>query len=158
MLSQSELKYLKSLHQLKYRQKYGIFIVEGVKLAGEVLNTDTYEIEGIYALSSWLDTNNHLFDKFSSKIFEISTKELERISLLKSPNQVLITLKAKSNPLTIESLKNGLSLYLEDIRDPGNFGTILRIADWFGVKWVLCSNQCVEFYNPKVIQASMGAF
>ncbi len=158
MLSNNQLKFLKSLHQRKFRQKYGIFIAEGVKTASEVLQSNRFEIEGVYALRNWLDKNAEIVQELQNRVFEVSPHELSKISLLSTPNQILITLKNNETIFSKGEIEKDLSLYLDEIRDPGNMGTILRIADWFGIKWIFCSSGCVEIENPKVVQASMGAF
>ncbi len=158
MLSNSQLKYLKSLHQRKFRQKYGFFIAEGVKTANEVLQSNRFDIEGVYALKGWMDENAATFRGLRDRIFEVTPAELKKISLLSTPNQVLVVLKNLDPVFSKQEIVQDLSLYLDDIRDPGNMGTILRIADWFGIKWVFCSPSCVEIQNPKVVQSSMGAF
>ena len=158
MLSTKKLKYLKSLHQRKFRQKYGNFIAEGVKTAHEVLFDKNVEIENIFAVREWLLENGTSLNMPDENVFEVSENELKKFSLLRMPNKVFLVLKQKNWNSPAGGPLSGLSLYLDEIRDPGNMGTILRTADWFGVKWVFCSQQCVEVYNPKVIQASMGAF
>jgi TrmH family RNA methyltransferase len=107
-------------------------------------------------LKSWIDENWKRFAKYTLE--EVSPKELERISGLQTPNQVLAVVKKREVPLDLETIFSDTSLILDDIRDPGNLGTILRIADWFGIKNVICSNESVEYTNPKCIQASMGSF
>lgn len=158
MLSNKQLKYLKSLHLRKFRQKYGILVAEGVKTVTEIFDHPGSPIEGVYAVQEWLSENEHLVSKYRDKIFAVTENELAAISQLKTPNQVLCVLKQPVFSHEDEDLSSGFSLYLDDIRDPGNMGTILRIADWFGVRWVFCSKNCVEVSNPKVVQASMGAF
>ncbi|MBK8563635.1 MAG: RNA methyltransferase [Saprospiraceae bacterium] len=156
-LSINQLKFIKSLHERKYRQKYHKFIVEGVKLANEVLESKRLVVELVIATQEWVTENKGLMhDKMT--VLEVDEHELKKVSLLTTPNQVLLVANQSDQPINENTVKNGLSLYLDDIRDPGNFGTILRIADWFGIKWVFCSPGSVEFYNPKVVQASMGAF
>lgn len=157
-LSINQLKYLKSLHLRKFRQKYHNFIVEGTKIAEEVLSGQTLGVEGIFAVPEWVETNSALWKDRENILTVISAEELKKVSLLSSPNQVLLVVKEPSVTFDKIHVSQNLSLYLEDLRDPGNFGTILRIADWFGIPWVFCSPESVEIYNPKVIQASMGAF
>lgn len=159
MLSNKQLKYLKSLHLRKFRQKYGIFLAEGVKTANEILQFGKSSIVGVYALPSWLEKHQRELDSIpSSMIFELDERQLKAVSLLKTPNQVLMLMKQPETRLKWDMLSQEVGLYLDEIRDPGNLGTILRIADWFGIKWVLLSEKCVEVYNPKTIQSSMGAF
>lgn len=158
MLSNKQLKYLKSLHQRKFRQKYGILVAEGVKTATEIFGHPSSEIEGVYALPEWLVENKPFISKCEDKTWAVTETELAVISQLKTPNQVLCVLKQPVHSYSDDDLSGCFSLFLDDIRDPGNMGTILRIADWFGVRWVFCSKNCVEVFNPKVVQASMGAF
>ncbi|MEZ4957104.1 MAG: RNA methyltransferase [Saprospiraceae bacterium] len=146
------------MHLRKFRQKYGILVAEGVKTVTEIFDHPGSPIEGVYAVQEWLSENVHLVSKYRDKIFAVTENELAAISQLKTPNQVLCVLKQPVFSYEDEDLSSGFSLYLDDIRDPGNMGTILRIADWFGVRWVFCSKNCVEVSNPKVVQASMGAF
>jgi RNA methyltransferase, TrmH family len=155
-LSISQLKYLKSLHARKCRQKYHNFVVEGVKMCEEVLRQGDLEIELIAATAEWVDANPALQKEHEQRLFHVSPKELKRVSLLTTPNQVLLVVRQPERHLP-GSLKD-LTLYLDGLQDPGNLGTILRIAGWFGIEWVFCSPDTVEVFNPKVVQASMGAF
>lgn len=157
-LSNNHLKYLKSLHLRKFRQKYHKFIVEGTKIAQEVLAATPHDVDSIFALPEWAEVNAALIVAHEDKMSIISPEELDKISLLTTPNQVLMVLNEPVVHFDPVAISCGLSLYLEDIRDPGNFGSILRIADWFGIPWVFCSPESVEVFNPKVVQASMGAF
>ena len=156
-LSINQLKYLKSLHERKYRQKYHNFIVEGVKLAGEVLVSGSFEVEMAVAVPDWLEKNKALLRNVAN-IVPVEEGELKKISLLTTPNQVLLVVKQPEINFDAHAAFQGFTLYLDDIRDPGNLGTILRIADWFGISWVICSPGSVEAYNPKVVQSGMGAF
>ncbi len=156
-LSINQLKYLKSLHERKYRQKYHNFIVEGVKLANEVLASATHPVETVVAVPEWLEANKALLRNVET-IIPVAEGELKKISLLTTPNQVFLVVKEPALSFDEKTVANGLSLFLDDIRDPGNLGTILRIADWFGIGWVFCSPGSVEAHNPKVVQAGMGAF
>jgi RNA methyltransferase, TrmH family len=157
-LSINQLKFLKSLHLRKFRQKYHNFIVEGTKIASEVLSGAPEAVEGIFAVPEWVEANSALPAGMEEKLTVIDQAELKKISLLSTPNHVLLVVKEPAIRFDKKNVAQDLSLYLEDIRDPGNFGTILRIADWFGIPWVFCSPESVEVFNPKVIQASMGAF
>ncbi|MCF8244030.1 MAG: RNA methyltransferase [Saprospiraceae bacterium] len=156
-LSINHLKYFKSLHERKHRQKYHNFMVEGVKLAKEVLSSNFLEIEAVVAVPDWIAQNKALLRNIET-VISVAEAELKKISLLTTPNQVVLVVKQPELILDEKSVANGISLYLDDIRDPGNLGTILRIADWFGIPWVFCSSGSVEAYNPKVVQAGMGAF
>jgi TrmH family RNA methyltransferase len=152
MLSRSEIKYIQSLCQKKQRQEEGLFIAEGPKIASEILQSD-FVIQKIYALPEWVAANKHE----DVDIIEIDAIELSRISALQTPNQVVVV-AAQKNDFGKPVLKGQISLVLDGIQDPGNMGTIIRIADWFGVQQIICSEDTVELYNPKVIQSTMGSF
>ena len=158
MLSKNTLKYLQSLRLKKFRQKYGNFVVEGDKMAVEIIQHAAIEIEGLFAVPQWIAQYRTLLAPFQSKITPITEKELDRISTLKTPNKVFCVCKTPTYSLNAPLINQSLTLYLDGIQDPGNMGSILRIADWFGLPYVFCSQRCVEVYNSKVIQASMGAF
>ena len=158
MLSKNIIKYVRSLKFKKFRQKYNNFVVEGDKIAQEMLHFKNIEIENIFALNSWIETNDRLLKFHKDKLISVTEKELNKISLLQTPNNVLIVAKRFSDNFDVEEVSNGLSLYLDGIQDPGNMGTIIRIADWFGIKTVFCAPNNVTLYNAKVLQATMGAF
>ena len=158
MLSKNTIKYIQSLRLKKFRQKYRNFVVEGEKMALEILQSTELELEGLYALPEWLEKyKSHLVDA-PSKIHSLTTKDLARISSLKTPNKVIVICKKPTYSLKVPLLNNSLTLFLDGIQDPGNMGSILRISDWFGLPYVFCSSGCVDIYNPKVVQSSMGAF
>tara|TARA_B100001115_G_scaffold182436_1_gene178671 strand:+ start:71 stop:775 length:705 start_codon:yes stop_codon:yes gene_type:complete len=142
VLSRNQIKFIQSLKQKKFRLQHQLFVVEGEKMVNEFLNSD-WEIEQIYATKEW-----------EGDAIEITTKELERISSLKTPNKVLATVKI---PHVKSVVSGNLILALDAVKDPGNLGAIIRLADWFGVKHIFCSEDCVELYNPKVVQATMGS-
>lgn len=151
MLNRSESKYIQTLSHKKQREAEGLFIVETPKLAAELLHSN-YSIKKIYAVESWANAN-----KSSIETIVISEEELQKISNLQTANQVLMLVAMPTeNPFTLKN--NTLTLALDGIQDPGNFGTIIRIADWFGITQIICSQDCVELYNPKVIQSTMGSF
>lgn len=155
MLSKSQINLLKSLQHKKFRHEQGFFLVEGHKSIAEFINS-AYHTEAIY--------HTRAFDpkvlKLSQKInlCEISVTELEKISSLKTPQEVLALVKIPQwAALQHELLQGKFSLVLDGIQDPGNLGTIIRIADWFGIENVICSEDTVDVYNPKVVQACMGS-
>jgi TrmH family RNA methyltransferase len=154
MISRAQIKYVNSLKLSKFREKQKVFIAEGPKLVNEFLESQL-EIEMIFAIPDWLQENQTLIAKVKS--LEISPVELGKISSLKTPNQVLAVVRIPDHHLDTEKLKHGLTIALYDIRDPGNMGTIIRSAEWFGIEHILCSRECVDIYNPKVVQASMGS-
>ena len=151
MLSKNELKYIQSLCQKKQRQAEGLFIAEGTKLVDELLHSH-YRLQKLYALEEWAQQY-----KGHAPLTIISDIELGKISSLQTPNQVLAIVEQKP-PAGEPQLNHQLTLVLDGIQDPGNLGTIIRIADWFGIKQVVASGDTVELYNPKVIQSTMGSF
>ena len=151
MLSRNEVKYIQSLYHKKNRNTEDVFIAEGVKIINEILNSD-YEIKKIYALNEWIIENN----KYEN-IVEVTEDELKRISDFETPNKVLAVIYKKPAK-EIPDLKNQITLVLDGIQDPGNVGTIIRTANWFGIKNIIASNDTADIYNPKVIKASMGSF
>jgi len=157
MLSKNNIKFINALQKKKFRQKYNNFLVEGDKMVLEILTNHQFKIHSIYALENWLDDNAPLLTRHRDKITAISERELKTISSLSTPNRVLCVLEIPSSKLDDKSIAGSLSLVLDNIQDPGNMGSILRTADWFGIEHVFCL-QCVDVYNPKVVQATMGAF
>ena len=149
MISNNEIKYIKTLHQKKYRDAEGLFIVEGIKVVEELIQSD-FEVEKIFGTQD-------ILEKLGAKGEEISLKELERISMQQSPSGVLALVKQKHFDLDIDSIENKFSILLCNANDPGNLGTIIRLADWFGIDQIICSENSVDMYNPKVVQSSMGS-
>ncbi len=147
MLSKSQLKLITSLRQKKYRVKENLFFAEGVKVVNEFLNSE-FKVHKIFCTSEF----EHQLS--SDKIELISNEELKKISLLKSPNQVLGIFEIPSSK---ELSNEGLIVALDDVNDPGNLGTIIRLCDWFGVKQIICSTNTVDCFNPKVVQSTMGS-
>ncbi len=151
MLSKNELKYIQSLCQKKQRAQEGLFLAEGPKLARELLNSD-YQVEKLYATEEWLAEN-----KVDVEATVVTEFELGKMSTLQTPNEVLLMCRQKTD-LGEPVFKNKVSIVLDGLQDPGNLGTIIRIADWFGISQIIASEDTVEFYNPKVIQSTMGSF
>jgi len=149
MLSKSQIKLITRLKQKKYRQQDGFFVVEGVKTIQELLQSH-FKLDALYTTESFnSDANND----FKNEIL-ISEADLNRISFLTTPNIALAVFKMP-NPKPIEN--KGLIVALDAVRDPGNLGTIIRLCDWFGVKELVCSNETVDCFNPKVVQSTMGS-
>lgn len=155
MLSVNKLKFLTALKLKKFREKEGLFVVEGEKLVAEVLAQTAVEIVEIFALPEWISQNSaQLKNRTCASITE---PQLKKISNLQTPNQVFAVCKTPAFEIDYQRVTNEFSLFLDDIRDPGNVGTMLRIADWFGIGHVFISPASVEIFHPKVVQASMGA-
>jgi TrmH family RNA methyltransferase len=153
MLGKLKAKYIQSLGHKKQRDDEGLFIAEGPKLVAELIRSSKENVKDIYAVKEWINKND-LTGKIP--VTEITEAELEKISQLKTANGVLAVVKKFDSGEKI-NVKGKLSLVLDTIRDPGNLGTIIRIADWFGVEQVICSNDCADVYNPKVVQSTMGS-
>lgn len=154
MFSKQQQKYVQSLQIKKYRQEHQCFLVEGAKSVVELLNAN-FEIELLLCTERFFIDNEKKLKKIS--VEQISQAELEKLGTLQSNDAALAVVKMRENSF-LSADKNEFVLVLDDIRDPGNLGTILRIADWYGIKKVICSQNTVDFYNPKVISASMGSF
>ena len=152
MLSKNKIKYIHSLELKKNRKKEGVFVAEGHKLVGDLL--PYFHCRLILATTTWLE--EHL-DIQADEIIEITPEELVKASLLKTPQEVLAIFEQPQYDYTTDVIKNSLCLALDDIQDPGNLGTIIRLADWFGIEHIFCSQGTVDVYNSKVIQATMGA-
>ena len=148
MVSKNQIKRITSLQQKKFRKQEQLFFVEGIKGIQELLDSN-FELAELYT------TNPELFAVDSSKVYTVSPAELQKISALTTPNTCLALFKI---PEVKAFEEKGLILAVDDVRDPGNLGTIIRLCDWFGIKTLYCSEESVDVYNPKVIQASMGAF
>lgn len=154
MLTRAQIKHIRSLTQQKFRNEFKEFIAEGEKIAGEWLAADGM-VKMIVATRRWAEFNSGLIERHpEAQVFIVKDRELESLSSLQTPNGVILVLplpEPKAVPREEEWY-----LALDDIQDPGNMGTIIRIADWFGIKHVVCSPGCVDVYNPKVIQSAMG--
>ncbi len=155
MLSKSQISFVKSLHQKKFRKEHSLFIVEGIKSVTEFIHSD-YIVDSVFCTENVMPKLGNLSQKI--KLSQISSSDLDRLSNLNTPQHVLALVKIpEQQELNIEKLQNEFSLILDGIQDPGNLGTIIRTADWFGINNIICSEDTAEIYNPKVVQASMGS-
>lgn len=150
MISKNQIKFIRSLDLKKNRKRESLFVAEGPKVIEELLKLKTPHT--IIATKEWIDNNPKI-----SNVIEVSERELESVSLLKTPQQVLALFAIETTVQDLNIDNNKLYLALDGIQDPGNLGTIIRIADWFGIDTIYCSNETVDVYNPKVIQATMGS-
>ncbi len=151
MLSKNEVKYIQSLCHKKQRQQERVFIAEGAKIIEELLASN-YVVKKLFVTEKYL-----LQNRFTNAVItEVSTQEMDKISLMDNATDVLAIVEQKPNE--IPAVKGKLNLVLDGIQDPGNFGTIIRIADWYGIENILCSSDTVDLYNNKVIQSTMGSF
>ena len=157
MLSHNQIKYINSLKIKKFRQQHGTFIVEGEKGVSELLLSSLKPVK-IFALTDWLDRNSSLLRQKNIELQEITPEELKKVSDLTTPNQVLAIAGIPEIVMPEPGSFTGMTLALDGIRDPGNMGTMIRTADWFGIRRIICSSGSVDVYNPKVVQATMGSF
>lgn len=156
MLSKTYTKYIQSLHHKKFRDSEDVFIAEGSKVVMELLQSAAFSCEQILGLGDWMRQNEITVRKYyGGPLQVIEAFELEKVSALSTPNQVLAVFK-KLKKVTVKAIGK-ISLALDTIQDPGNLGTIIRIADWFGIQSIVCSEQCADMYNPKVVQSTMGS-
>ena len=157
MLSHNQFKYINSLKIKKFRQQHKAFFVEGEKGVAELFQSPLH-IAKVFALREWLDANQPILEVRNAEIQEITENELKKVSDLSSPNQVLAIAAIPETEMPAPNQFTGMALALDGIRDPGNMGTIIRTADWFGINKIICSSDSVDIYNPKVVQATMGSF
>ena len=152
MLSKNKIKYIRSLELKKNRKEEKVFVAEGHKLVGDLLGH--FPCRLLVAIPSWLEKHPRVQ---ADEIIEVTPDELTRASLQKTPQEVLAIFEQPTWTYEVEAVSKSLCLALDDIQDPGNLGTIIRLADWFGIEHIFCSQGTVDVYNPKTIQATMGA-
>jgi TrmH family RNA methyltransferase len=165
LITKSQVKYIQSLGHKKFRDAEGVFIVEGPKITGELLQAPNIRPRAVYALSEWIEslppavrkslTGAGAESRGAAVLTPVSAVELARISALTTPNLVVALFGKPVFPQP--SMAAGVHLALDGIQDPGNLGTIVRLADWFGIATVLCSPDCADVFNPKAVQSTMGS-
>jgi len=154
MLSRAQNKYIRSLSQQKYRLEHKVFVAEGAKLAGEWLSSPG-SLQLVVATEAWHAAHLQLLSRHpEAEICVVTEGELDSVSELRTPNQVLVVARMPEQPV----LRPGKGWYLiaDQVQDPGNLGTLIRIADWFGIAHMICTPGCADIYNSKVVQAGMG--
>ncbi|MBL0056569.1 MAG: RNA methyltransferase [Chitinophagaceae bacterium] len=157
MISKSHTKYIQSLQHKKFRDEGLVFIAEGPKVVPELLMGGKFICKELFALPGWLDANRSLVRQFPDTVFEeVKDFELEKISALATPHEVLAVFEQSPAPAAFDT-RNRITLALDTIQDPGNLGTLIRLADWFGISHIVCSTGCADRYNPKVVQSTMGS-
>lgn len=156
MLVKSQVKYIQSLSQKKFREEEEVFVAEGPKIINELLAASNIQLKHLYGTHEWLSSENKSLAHIdASCITVIDQKELERISFLSTPNEVLGIFAKPS--FTKGRPTSNIRIMLDTIQDPGNLGTIVRCADWFGVDQIICSEECADVFAPKVVQSTMGS-
>ncbi len=157
MITKSEVKYIQSLGHKKFRDELKQFTAEGPKIIIELLNSPSILLKALYATEEWLNANKDICESLApGMVIEVKDYELEKISALSTPNQVIGIFH---QPIfrKVTGFNDRISLMLDGIQDPGNMGTLIRIADWFGIEYVIASEESADVYNPKVVQATMGS-
>lgn len=157
MISKNKIKYIHSLNLKKNRDAQDVFVAEGSKIVGDILARGNSKVELLVAQREWIDQNAEMLKDVRCEIVEVSYDELAKVSFLCHPQQVMAVFKKFDGCLDTSSLDKKLTLVLDGVQDPGNLGTIIRIADWFGIEDIICSKDTVDVYNPKVVQATMGS-
>lgn len=150
-VSKNRIKYIRSLELKKNRKADKVFLAEGPKLVGDLLGH--FPCQFLLATSEWLSVHRPLH---VTDVTEVTEEELSRASLLKTPQQVLAVFRQPEEVADVSVINRSLCLALDDVQDPGNLGTIIRLADWFGIEHIFCSPGTVDVYNPKTVQATMG--
>ncbi len=154
MISKAKIKFLQSLRQNKYRKEHGVFLAEGSINVDDFLK-GTLTVQEVYATAPWIEKHREWLT--GKTVESVSAAELEKISALKNPSEVVAVISKPEYPLPSLTGMQHYVLALDDLRDPGNLGTIIRTADWFGIRDIVCSQETVDAYNPKVVQATMGS-
>lgn len=152
MLSKNKIKFITGLSLKKNRDENGLFIAEGTKLVNDL--SGAFECFNLFATTQWLEENSSIA---CAELIKVTENELHKISNQKTQQGVLAVFKKPGFSWTVEAVSNKLNLALDNVQDPGNLGTIIRIADWFGISDIFCSENTVDVFNPKTVQATMGA-
>ena len=156
MITKNQIKYINSLQQKKFRVENQSFIVEGAKSVLELLKSD-FKIEMLFVTDEFFAENENVLQNLPIQEEIANQADLEKAGSFSSNNAALAIVKTKENEKLLVQ-DHEFALILDDIRDPGNLGTIIRVADWYGIHKIICSHSTVDFYNPKVISATMGSF
>lgn len=158
MISKNRIKYVRSLEMKKFRKADGVFVAEGHKLVGDLL--DVFRCTYLAATAPWLAAHAEWVQRQQGnglEIDEVTEEELKRVSFQDTPQQVLAVFRQPTYEVDLnEVAKQQLCLVLDDVQNPGNLGTIVRLADWFGIQHIFCSKGSADIYNPKTVQATMG--
>jgi len=154
MLSKNKIKYINSLKISKFRQENKQFVAEGSKLVNDLIKGN-FKVSELFGTQKWLEENTGL--TVNIQTYTVTDAELNRISNLNEPNSVIAIADIPYYEVDFETISNNLLIVLDGISDPGNMGTLIRTSDWFGIENIICSENTVDVYNPKVVQASMGS-
>jgi len=155
MLSKARVSFIISLQKRKLRDEYGLYVIEGDKLVREYMAAGM-PVQTIYAKSEWIASMQNEIPESITDIVPVSYDELKRISTLTTPHNAMAVVRAEYTEPNLDSIISGYSVALESVQDPGNLGTIIRSAAWFGIPYIICSPDSVDCFNPKVVQSTMG--
>jgi TrmH family RNA methyltransferase len=156
LIGKTKTHLIRSLDQKKYRVQHGLFVVEVDKTVREIL-ASSLTVQCVLAKKTWLEQISEKLRAKACEIIEINDRELSQISFQKTPNQVIALVQIPNYQLDLAELTEEISLYLDEVQDPGNLGTIIRLADWFGIRNVLFGEGCADPFSPKTVQSTMGA-
>lgn len=156
MLCTNKIKFINALKLKKTRTEKGLFIAEGPKVVNDLL-ANHYPVSELFATSLYIENNQAFLKNKNVEMTEITEKDLGRISALTTPNQILALCKIKEHAIDFNEILTQWSFVLDGVNDPGNLGTIIRIAHWFKIKNIICSYDTVDVYNPKTVQSTMGS-
>jgi len=160
MISSAKSKLIRSLRQKKFRDRQYLFMAEGEKMVLELARQDPetqFLIKEIFATGDWIEKQGNLLNDLKADISELTTAELKKLSNLVTPQPVIALVSMPENDFDAEKLLHIPVLAFESLRDPGNLGTIIRTADWFGIRQIICTPDSTDLYNPKVVQSTMGS-
>jgi TrmH family RNA methyltransferase len=160
MISQSQIKLLRALHRKKQRDRHRIYLAEGEKLITEFSGAGYgagHRIEQIFATGDWIEAHGTLLESFAGRIVQVTPAEMKKISTMVTPPGAPAMITMPPSQPSFDTLRHDPALVFESIRDPGNLGTIIRTADWFGFRQLVCTPDSVDLFNPKVVQSTMGA-
>ncbi len=160
MISSSKSKLIRSLHQKKFRDQHQLFLVEGEKMVRELAADgpgNRFHMRELFATPEWIDDHKTMLQQSGAVLTEATQAEIKKVSKLVTPQAVMALVSIPAMRFTAEALLNTPVLAFESIRDPGNLGTIIRTADWFGIRHIVCTPDSTDLYNPKVVQSTMGA-
>lgn len=164
MISKAKIKFIHSLEQKKGRRETQCFVAEGPKVVSDLL--PAFALRMLVATEHWLDANTAVASEYADRVEVVADDELRKCSFLQHPQQVLAVFEMPQDAETVnndvaksigDDTVNGITLVLDSVQDPGNLGTIVRIADWFGIQNIVCSRETADVFNPKVVQATMGS-
>ena len=157
MISKSTIKYIQSLQHKKFRDEYNVFVAEGPKVVEGILESAIFPVKAIYALQDWVDRlGKESYSMYNAHIEIVKDFELEKLASYATANKVVAVFEKKTDRTDVD-IKGRWTLMLDDLQDPGNFGTIIRTADWFAVENIICSDHTVDMYNSKVVQSTMAS-